>query len=271
MMRLGISSYTYTWVIGVPGKEPDYRMNIFGLFEKALQHKVGVLQVADNLPLHVLSREESQALLNLSREHQVGIEVGSRGIQPENFLRYLDIAEYYQSPILRMVIDARGFTPSLPDIHSIIADFLPELKRRKILLAIENHDRLKASEFASIVEKAGSEWVGICLDTVNSMGAGEGIEEVSRILAPYTVNFHIKDFMVSRIWHMMGFTIEGKPAGQGMLPIKQVLDKLEKWGRCQSGILELWTPQQTTIEDTIKLEEQWTAESIQYLKTIIKE
>jgi L-ribulose-5-phosphate 3-epimerase UlaE len=101
------------------------------------------------------------------------------------------------------------------------------------------------------------------------MGAGEGFETVSDILIPYTINLHIKDFKIFRVSHKMGFVIEGRPAGQGILNISRLVSTLSERGRCQSAILELWTPPETTIEDTILKEQRWASESIQYLKQLI--
>ena len=92
------------------------------------------------------------------------------------------------------------------------------------------------------------------------------MEEVVRILGPMTVNFHIKDFSIRRVSHMMGFIIEGTPAGKGMLPVEKIVDILDKYQKCQSAILELWTPPEQEIEKTIQKEEKWTLESVQYLK-----
>ena len=57
-MLPGISSYTYTWAIGVPGKEPKNPMTIFQLIEKAAEFGINVVQVADNLPLDHFSETE---------------------------------------------------------------------------------------------------------------------------------------------------------------------------------------------------------------------
>jgi len=50
-MQPGISSYTYTGAIGVPEKEPENPMTIFQLIENASGFEIGVVQVANNLPL----------------------------------------------------------------------------------------------------------------------------------------------------------------------------------------------------------------------------
>lgn len=270
MMRLGLSSYTYTWAVGVKDKEPEVCLDIKGLIEIAKSKKVNCIQVADNLPLHNLSSNERSEIIHRIKKENLILETGTRGLKPENILCYLDIAREFNSPFLRVVIDAPGFTPGPDEIHGILKELVPELKSRGIKLAIENHDRLKSSEFRDIVEKAGTEWVGICLDTANSLGAGEGIEEVFRNLGPYTINFHIKDIIVKRIWHMMGFEVEGVPAGKGILPIEKLVSQLRVWGKCESCILELWTPQQSTINETIRLESQWADESILFLKSIFE-
>jgi L-ribulose-5-phosphate 3-epimerase UlaE len=101
------------------------------------------------------------------------------------------------------------------------------------------------------------------------MGAGEGVETVVDILAPYTVNLHVKDFHVQRVYHMMGFVVEGRPAGKGMLNTEWLLERLAPYKKCQSAILELWTPPEENIQATIEKENRWAEESIRYLKHII--
>lgn len=269
-MRLGISSYTYTWAVGVPGHFPDQRLDAFGLINKAAELGVSCVQIADNLPLHMLSDDQLDKLSDHAAQSGIAIEVGTRGLTSDHFHAYLNLAEKLKSPILRMVVDAQNYHPDKEEIISFIRDHLPELEQRNMILALENHDRFSARTFEEIIERIGSDRVGICLDSVNSMGAGEGIESVVDRLGPLTVNLHIKDFSVQRVYHMMGFTIEGKPAGQGMLPIEEIIEKLVTYQRCESAILELWTPPEKTIKETIVKEDKWAVESIDYLSNVIK-
>lgn len=269
-MRLGISTYTYTWAIGVPGKEPEKRMDARALFQKAIDLGVHCVQFADNLPLHILPEPVLDELATYAQQHNIFTEIGMRGLFPELVLQYIAIARQFGSPFLRIVVDGPGFHPSSQEIIDRIEDLLPDLKQSNIVLAIENHDRFTARTFASMVEKLGSGQVGICLDSVNSMGAGEGVETVVDILAPYTVNLHVKDFQVQRVYHMMGFVVEGRPAGKGMLHTEWLLEKLAPYNKCQSAILELWTPPEETILATIEKENRWAEESIRYLKKIIR-
>lgn len=154
----------------------------------------------------------------------------------------------------------------MEEVIAILQSLLPKLREANIVLAIENHDRFKAFEFARMVEESDKNSIGICLDSVNSMGAGEGVAEVLQTLLPYTVNLHLKDFTVKRVSHKMGFVVEGVPAGNGMLNIHWMMEEIRKTSRCQSAILELWTPPELVLDDTIAKEEQWVKESVNNLK-----
>jgi sugar phosphate isomerase/epimerase len=267
-MKLGLSTYTYTWAIGVPGSFPPEPMSAFDLIDKAFSAGLNLVQIADNLPLENWQDVQLNELYNYACKKNVSIEMGSRGLTTEHTIKCLETAKILHSPILRMVIDKTGFEPNLKSVISIVRELLPEFKSRKIPLAIENHDRFKAREFEKIIQSIGSEWIGICLDSVNSMGAGEGFETVCDTLIPYTFNLHIKDFKIFRVSHKMGLIIEGRPAGQGMLNIPDLVGRIEDKGLCNSAILELWTPPEESIQQTLVKEAEWTSESIMYLKTI---
>ena len=137
------------------------------------------------------------------------------------------------------------------------------------MLAIENHDRLSSAVLKQIIESTSAESVGICMDTANSLGAGEGIHEVMETLAPYTVNLHIKDIIIKRISNKMGFTIEGAAAGQGMLDIPWMVNELKKTGKCATATLESWSVKSGSIQSTVDKEHQVAETSIQYLKKIL--
>lgn len=265
-MQLGLSTYTYTWGFGVPGHNPQHPLTLNQLIDKAHGYGIKIVQIADNTPLHLLSTAELESLSAYASLRGVFIEVGTRGLKLENVFAYVSIAKKLKSKILRIVIDEPGFEPGLEEVIDILWKIIPTLKQNDIRLAIENHDRFKSSEFAKMVTETDSEWVGICLDSVNSLGAGEGIAEVLNTLAPFTINLHLKEFIIKRVSHKMGFLVEGLPAGKGMLHIPTLVKTVEKTGKCKSAILELWTPPADSLEETIKMENDWVVASIEYLK-----
>ncbi|MHB1356992.1 MAG: sugar phosphate isomerase/epimerase family protein [Anaerolineae bacterium] len=267
-MRLGISSYTYTWAVGVAGYEPEHPLSACGLLLQAARLGVKVVQIADNLPLDLLTARELVELEQTAQSLHISIEVGTRGIASVHLLRYLAIAQRLASPILRVVVDTPKHQPTADEIVAGLRPLETAFKSSGVTLAIENHDRLRAEDLRSIVTALGS-WVGICLDTVNSFGVLQEPESVVTILGPQTVNLHIKDFTIYRASHKMGFSIEGCPAGQGRLDIPWLLCSLKMMGHDPNAILELWTPPEATLAATIIKEERWAEESVHYLRSLI--
>jgi sugar phosphate isomerase/epimerase len=267
-MRLGLSSYTYTWAVGVPGHPPPRPLSALDLVDRAASAGLDCVQVADNLPLERLTAAEAETLRAHAAEQGVAIEVGARVLTPERLAAHLDLAVYFGSPILRFVIDGPGYEPTFEDVVAVIREALPRLRAAGVRLALENHDRLAARTFREIVRATDGEQVGICLDSVNSMGAGEGLTEVVEALAPLTINLHLKDFTIERVPHKMGFVVEGAPAGRGRLRIPWLLGEVARHGRCHSAILELWTPPAGSIEATVEREALWAEESLRFLKPL---
>lgn len=267
MLRVGLSSFTYSWEVGLSTHPHPNRLSATGLVERASELGVGVVQIADNLPLHELSRPDLEQLSELARSLEVSIEVGTRGIGDKNLDQYLDIAEIVGSPIVRVVVDNRTDQPTPSEVIERLRPHATKFTDRKVRLAIENHDRFLVEHLVKIVTQLG-DWTGICLDTVNSFAALEPPAMVIEALAPHAINLHIKDFAVVRADHHMGFSIEGRPVGGGQLEVAQLLRTVTTHGDVASGIIELWTPPNDDVVETIRTESAWALESLTYLRDV---
>ena len=263
-MKLGISSYTYSWAVGVPGHKPPQPLDENGLLDKALEHGVALLQIGDNLPLHTFDLARLDRLACRAAHEGIRLEVGARRLTPERIAEYTAIARRVGANLIRFVIDDADYHPAPADVACVLRDAAPSL--HGLTLGIENHDRFPAATLRSMIEAVGSDNIGICLDTANSLGAGEGIEAVAAVLAPITVNLHVKDFWIERVPHLMGFTVTGRPAGGGMLKLSALLERLAPYGRCHTAVLETWPPPEATLDATLAKEASWAEQSIGYLK-----
>jgi len=264
-MKVGLSSYTWPWAIGIKGYEPKNPVDSIALLKKAKSYNVSVLQIADTPSLHDMNNEELERISSVAQRYDITLETGTRGIEPDHLLKYLEIAEKLGSKIVRTLTHRLDY-----EAASWIKEVLPEYEDAGISIALENHDEYRTSELGAFIDRIESSYLGVCLDTVNSFAALEAPEVVVKTLAPYTLNLHVKDFDVIRVGHDLGFSIVGRPAGEGRLDIKWIIDSLKKEGRDPNAILELWTPFSNTLEETIKLEDEWSERSIKYLKNIIK-
>ncbi|HHY81285.1 MAG TPA: sugar phosphate isomerase/epimerase [Clostridiales bacterium] len=269
-MKLGISTYTFTWAIGVPGyPKPDNPMDVIALLKQAYEYGVKVVQICDNIPLHTLSREELTAIRDLSAQLGIQLEIGTRGVEPEHLLKYLEICTFLGSNFLRTILQKNNAYVSISEAAELLREVMPEFEKARVQVAVENHERHKVAELVSLVEEINSPWLGICMDTVNSFGALEGLYYVIDKLAPYTVNLHMKDFKIQRLNHMMGFEISGTPAGKGQLNLDYAISEIRKHGKDPNIILELWTPYAGDINSTVQKEKDWADQSIEYLKNYI--
>lgn len=269
--RIGISSYSYTYRIGFPGFKPQSPMTPFDLVDKAAELGVNIVQIADNCPLDMLSVNKLEELYRYAKERDIDIEVGTRGIDTENLLKYINISKLLHSSILRVVIDTPYHQPDIDEVVSLIRGVLPDLEQAGIVLGIENHDRFKASVFSEMMQRLSSPYVGIVLDTVNSFACQENTEQVLDVLARYCVNFHCKDFTIQRVENKMGLLVTGTIAGEGMLNVPNVWQNLlVNAPRNFSTILELWMAPKSTVEETLQQEDYWVKQSIVYLKNALQ-
>jgi sugar phosphate isomerase/epimerase len=268
VMILGLSSFAFGWSVGVESNVPARRLSALELVQYTVDAGISSVQFGDNLPLHLVKHHELEDLREVIRQHSLRIEIGARKLTSDNLKQHIDLCAYFKSPLLRFVIDGDDYEPDLPSVAAIIRQHLGDLEHHNITLAIENHDRFKARELASFIQSIDNKNVGICLDCVNSMGAGEGLEHVVDLLAPYTVNLHLKDFIVSRLPHKMGFLITGTPAGTGMMDVDSLVKRIAPFNRCQSAVLEQWVPFDGNLEDAVQMEQEWAKQSLEYLKSL---
>jgi len=280
--RVGLSSYAFTWACGISGYPlPPQPLTASNLVEKAAKLGVDVVQIADNIPLSRLSENDLKSLRALSDEKNVGLEVGTRGTMPEHLIQQINIAEFLGSSILRTLITDNDHnlgdkgsleieTRSLEKAECQIREVLPRLEAAGIILAIENYEQYTCRSLQRLVEKLGSDYVGICLDPVNSFGIAEDQRRITETLATRAVNLHIKDFRITRLPHRMGFLLEGTPAGEGILDIASLLEALPAKEAPISAIIELWTPYLGDIEETIRIEMEWAERSVAHLKLLLQ-
>ncbi|RPI10268.1 MAG: sugar phosphate isomerase/epimerase, partial [Acidobacteriales bacterium] len=68
-----------------------------------------------------------------------------------------------------------------------------------VKIAVENHGDLQAWEMKTLVEEAGKEFVGVCLDSGNSVAVIEDPMLTLEMLGPYVLTTHIRDSVVYEV------------------------------------------------------------------------
>ncbi len=276
-MKLGINSYTCMWSIGFQGVNPAFPdraacpthpLSSLDLLQKARDLGVKLVQTGPNLPF---PEEIWDEFKHRAWEWGIQLELGTRGLDVDHLTRQVGLAKRMGAALIRTLPELDG--RYLSDAHLIppaIRPILPLLERDGIRLALEN-GRIPAVDLRAALDELNSPHVGVVLDMVNSLAVPEGWKEVTRLLAPHTMCVHYKDFIIRRAWHMMGFMVEGAPAGNGMLDPEWLFEALRDSPYDFNVILELWPPEQDTLEATLALEQAWVEESIPYLRRLISD
>lgn len=183
-----------------------------------------------------------RAHLEKVREHaqRVGIEVEigmlsicptavrfdpKQGTAEEQLTRMIEASKIVGAPLVRAVLgDWRDRTSAVP-LEQHIENTVKTLRavRSRVLdagkkIAIENHGGdLQGRELKLLIEAAGKEFVGACIDSGNPTWAIEDPHLTLETLAPYVLTSHVRD---SAVWRTPeGSAMQWTRMGEGNVDI----------------------------------------------------
>ena len=268
-MKLGISSSTYPWAIGLPGSEPRNPLKPLQLLEKARELGVGIVQFGPNMPLDQLPESELRDVVKHANSWKIDLELRMVGIDPGRLRHQMQFAKRIGAILMETTPERPdGTLPMWSEISNGLRPVVEECAKDGIGLAIDN-SRISPQELNSLLESIRSPRLGAALDTANPLALAQGWQIAVRVLAYRSLSLHIKDFVTQPAAHGMGFCIKGCPAGKGMLSIPWLVESFAALRVEPSVILESWTPQQPTLEETIALEDDWANQGVDYLRRFI--
>lgn len=131
----------------------------------------------------------------------------SQGTAEEQITRMLHAAKIAGSPIVRCFQGTFADRSTPGGIDARIEDTIKVLRavRLRVIdsglkIAIENHaGDMQARELKRLIESAGPDFVGACLDSGNPLWALEDPHLTLETLAPYVLTSHIRDSAVWRV------------------------------------------------------------------------
>lgn len=261
-MRLGLGSYAYRWSIGIKDQVPSDPMTPFDVLHAAEALGLDLIQYADNMPLDRLEPAELERLAAEARDKGITLEVGTQCFNAEQVSQYLGICRVIGSKIMRVALDADDSKVPVPELAEQLRPLVEDAKSAGIRIAIENHFNYPSPRMVELLETVKDDALGVCLDVANSICAGEWPEETITMLAPYTINLHLKDYVIEPDPYGVGFRIRGVPLGDGRADIPWILDQLAHCPKDMSVIVEHWLPLGPTLEETIAQEQPWLERTV---------
>jgi sugar phosphate isomerase/epimerase len=236
-LRLGIDSYTLRAL----------RWKAFELLDYAAATKLEVVQFSEWPHLGTFEQVRDDSFLHRVRSYAeslgLGIEMGTwtvcptnprfpskYGTAPEQLGLAIHIAAALGSKSVRCVMGSGNLRfadgPLEKHVEAMIGvcrAVRDQALAAGVHIAIENHKDLRATEMRELIETAGRDYVGVCLDTGNPIEVLEDPMESVEVLAPYAVTSHFRD---TALWeHPRGAAFQWTAMGDGSVRIDDVVRK----------------------------------------------
>jgi 3-oxoisoapionate decarboxylase len=275
MMELGLSSYAYHWACQGDGSlTAPGPMTAVDLVHRTADLGLSVVQLCENVVTFDRSDPEQVHDLRATADATgVRLELGCRlELQERTSLADalragLAQAQAIGSRNLRVVPWVGDGGPAVAvreALAAAISAVVPDCARHGVHLAVENHLELSDVTLAELMGDLASEWVGVTLDTVNSVGRLRDPLDTTRLLAPHARGVHLKDYQVLR--SAAGYRITGAPLGDGLLDVGEVLRAIDEGGRQPPLLLELWVDPEPDHAATLRKEEDWVRRSVAFAR-----
>jgi sugar phosphate isomerase/epimerase len=261
---IGLGSYAFFWQ---HSELAPHRLDASDMLSRTAELQVELFQFCDYAPIEDLTRDELARLVDLARENDITLELGTKGVTPEHLEKYLDLATALDASVVRSMLFSPTSRPTLVEAESQLRQVLDAYGDAGVDLALETYEQVSSTDLVSLVEGVAHPRLGICLDPANSVAALENPRDVIERTAPYVKNIHVKDFAFTRRGGWVGFTLEGAPLGTGLLDYDYLLDTVRPNERGINQVIEHWLPLADTIEETVQLENDWNDHNLAYLRS----
>ncbi len=173
----------------------------------------------------------------------IELEIGMRSICPtstmfdaaqgtaeEQLSRMVDAARIIGSPIVRAVLGSvedrkpPGIESHIDDTVRVLRAVRSRLVDNGLKIAIENHaGDMQARELKTLIEAAGPDFVGVCLDSGNPLWTIEDPHLTLETLHPYVLTSHVRD---SAVWRVKeGAAVAWVRMGEGNVGIDDYVRK----------------------------------------------
>ncbi len=191
-----------------------------------------------------LEKEHLKKVGEYAKKLGIEVEIGMRSICPtsslfdpkqgtaeEQLSRMIDAAVTVGSPIVRAFLGQAADRSGKIPLEQHIENAAKALRgvRSKAMdsgkkIAIENHaGDMQGRELKSLIEQAGKDFVGACLDSGNPCWTVEDPHVTLEYLAPYVLTSHVRDSMIWRTPE--GAAMQWTRVGEGNVGIAEWIKK----------------------------------------------
>jgi sugar phosphate isomerase/epimerase len=261
---IGLGTYAYFWQHSDRAPEP---LSLIGALEDTKAQGVDLFQICDYAPLERMNGAELRNAASAASALGLTIELGTKGIAPQHLSRFLELAEVFDARLVRSMVYGPDSRPSLAEAESWLRGCIRDFESAGITLALETYEQVATTDLIGLVDRIGSDRLGICLDPANVVARLEQPRTCVEQAAPFVKNVHVKDFAFARQEGWVGFTYTGTAMGTGQHDYAHLLAAVQPRERGINEIVEHWLPWLADARTTIRTEREWTRSTLEHLRS----
>jgi 3-oxoisoapionate decarboxylase len=214
------------------------RWNDRQLLEYAAGLKMDAIFLQDSLDPRAADPAHWPEVRSLAKDLGLHLETGGGGIFPktpdafnasvENVRTQILRAKAMGSPLVRCVIasERAALPPGPVEAHldtmvRLLRTVRPQVIDSGLKIAIEVHKDFHAWELKGMIEAAGTDFVGVYMDTGNPVFVLEHPLTTLETLAPYILTLHLRDSVIYE--HPRGVAVQWVPLGEGIVDFKEIM------------------------------------------------
>lgn len=252
-VKLGLDSFTYHHVPA---------MTVEDYFQKAAALHLDGVHFAGLRHLEAPEQADLSGLRRKAESLGLYFELGTGGTDPDHLKSILEAAHVLGSPAVRTFYSTisrfatdrpttkEAMRARLSAAAAQVRKVVPICEKYEIPLAFENHQDLTTEELLTLLELIGSEWVGICFDTGNSLALLDDPLESAKALGPRVKTVHLKDYQLAA--RADGFTMVGCALGEGAMDLDGILEVLAE--EAPEANLNIETPMEKIVYPVLEQE-----------------
>jgi 3-oxoisoapionate decarboxylase len=290
-MLLGLHTYSFhlhgmgqTW--GGGDLIADQVWDIFSLMDEALKLGLeGLHLTAVDLgsfdPEHLKTVRNEAEQRNLFLEYNFSLDASGYDPRLTNTIEQgISIAEQIGSDIGKISLDLHRVRPvcgslfhpqiliQLENIAKNVETAAPVAEKAGVRLCLENHTEAFSEEVLWLHHRVNHPFVGVCVDTNNSLMVGENPLTAIRNLAPVSFTNHFSDHRIE--FEQYGCRITGVACGTGDVPMKEAYQLIKANSMMKRLNLEIeFDPAGRSLEAARKEEYRAVIDSIHFARNVL--
>ncbi len=249
---IGLSTSSFGYSMGVTGGQTERKnpspWTLEDFIDFAIFHGFGGIEVPLMRFIPDLDRDRLEKIrLKLRGEGMFLLLDAEAALSAEQIKTLIPIAKEFGSPIIRVkssnILGLARKKLGMPwkdhveHCVAVLEEVALLLREQGLMIALENHQDLDSNDLLHIIERVGSDIVGVNFDIGNAFASCEDPIVFAEKFGALIINIHLKDYTIYKSDE--GFRLVRCPVGSGAVDFKTLIPLITKHSSDAKMVIEL--------------------------------